>query len=70
MSFIHLFRSLSLNPKNSKAHFLLAELLERQKDYKGSAAHYTAYLNLETNPPFKKFIEKKIEKLVIRSGNK
>lgn len=59
----YLSRSLANNPNNSKAHLLLAQLYERQKDYKSAVLNYKAYLNLEINPPDKKYIEKKIIRL-------
>jgi tetratricopeptide (TPR) repeat protein len=59
----YLSRSLSLNPNNADAHFILAKLFEQQKNYAGAAANYKAYLGLTVNPLNKKKIEKKISHL-------
>lgn len=57
----YLSRSLSINPNNSKAHLLLAQLFEKQKKYSYAIANYKAYLSLESNSANAKKIEKKIQ---------
>lgn len=59
----YLSRSLSIDPSNSQAHLLLAELCEKQKDYQGALVNYKAYLSLEPKPADVKKIQNKIRKL-------
>lgn len=63
MALEYLSRSLSLNPNNAKAHLLLAEVYEKQKDYPNAIINYKAYLGLEKKPNNKPNIEKKIIRL-------
>ena len=59
----YLSRSIALNPNNAQAHFLLAQIFEKQKNYSGAVANYKAYLGLTSNSSNQKSIEKKISHL-------
>lgn len=59
----YLSRSLATNPNNAKAHLLLAELYEKQNNYKDAVANYRAYLGLMPNAPDINKVNKKITKL-------
>jgi len=54
--------SLALEPNNAQAHLMLAQLLEKKKDYNGASSHYKAYLSLSKNVSNRKKIEAKIQK--------
>lgn len=55
----YLIRSVSVDPNNIQARFLLAQLYEKKKDYANSAVNYRVYLGLEPNcPDYEKIIKK------------
>lgn len=56
----YLTRSLAVNPNNAYAHLLLAQLCEKQKDYKEAVSNYRAYLGLADKVSNRVSIEKKI----------
>lgn len=56
----YLSRSLALNPNNADAYLLLAQLSEKQKNYKAAVYNYKAYLGLAIKASNRTSIEKKI----------
>lgn len=59
----YLSRSLAIDPGNAKAHLLLAQVCERNKDYRNALSNYQAYLSLEPNSSYSKSVQSKINKL-------
>lgn len=59
----YLSRTLAANPNNAEAHLILAELQEKQRDYRNAVINYKAYLGLGAKPSEIKKIQKKIKKL-------
>lgn len=70
MAMEYLSRSLAFNPNNAQAHFLLAQIYEKKKDYPGAVANYNAYLSLQPNSFNAKRIKRKVKKLDNKSDNK
>lgn len=58
----YLTRSISMNPNSADAHLILAQLLEKQKDFEGAVKNYRIYVGLEPNAENVNKIKKKIEK--------
>lgn len=59
----YLSRSVAINPNNSQARLMLAELYEKQKNYQDAAANYRAYLGLEPNAYNSKSVSRKIKNM-------
>lgn len=59
----YLSRSLAIDPNNANAHLLLAQLYEKQKDYRNAILNYKAYLGLAQNAPDAAKVNRKIAKL-------
>lgn len=59
----YLSHSVAINPDNSQAHLILAQIYEKQKDYPRAVANYKAYASLTPNSPDANKIKNKIKKL-------
>lgn len=66
MAIEYLSRTITADPNNSQAHFLLAKLYEKQKDYPSAVSNYKAYLSLTPNPTNIKSTQNKIKRLETR----
>jgi tetratricopeptide (TPR) repeat protein len=62
----YLSRSVSLNPNNSQAYIILAQIYEKQKKNEEALKNYKTYLGMESNSSEAKKIEHRIKSLEVK----